>query len=167
VRDDYGLVIFDDESTLTHTKSGARNRQTALDWQLYPDVLPRLSRLRESGAKIGIASNKGGVAYGYQTPGEVATQMLALAALVKADAVRWCCHHPDGTVRPWAGPCVCRKPKGGMLAEIMHELGIGPEDTLMVGDRPEDKGAALHAGCDFQLADDYFGRELPVEVVKG
>jgi D-glycero-D-manno-heptose 1,7-bisphosphate phosphatase len=164
---EYKLVICDDESTITHTKSGERNRRTPDDWQLYLDVLPKLARLQAGGVKVGIASNKGGVAYGYQTPGEVATQMLALARLVKADAVRWCCHHPDGTVQPWAGPCLCRKPKGGMLAEIMRELGIGAEDTLMVGDRSEDREAALHAGCDFAWAAEYFGRELPAEAVKG
>jgi D-glycero-D-manno-heptose 1,7-bisphosphate phosphatase len=163
---EYKLVIFDDEGTLSRTRSGEPNRKTPDDWQLHPDVLPKLSLLRASGVKIGIASNKGGVAFGYQRAEEVQEQMYALGWAVKADAVRWCCHHPDGHVKPWAGPCLCRKPRGGMLAEIMQELGVGPEETLMVGDRPEDKGAALQAGCDFMLAADFFDRELPVEVVR-
>lgn len=162
---EYKLVIFDDENTISRTKSGERNRKTVDDWELYPDVLPRLGALQARGVKVGIASNKGGVAFGYHGPEEVEWQMTILGARVLADAVRWCPHHPDGHVVPYAGPCTCRKPYPGMLLEIMKQLQVSPEDTLMVGDRPEDKAAAIQAGCDFQLANEFFDRELPVEIV--
>jgi len=38
-----------------------------------------------------------------------------------------------------------------------------PSETLMVGDRVEDKAAAEAAGCDFIWAWEFFGRDKPSE----
>lgn len=51
-----------------------------------------------------------------------------------------------------------RKPAPGMLRRAMHEAGVGARSTLMVGDSAEDEAAAQAAGCDFILADVFFGR---------
>src|SRR5690348_3152920 len=50
-----------------------------------------------------------------------------------------------------------RKPAPGMLIEAMDFFGIDRLDTLYVGDREEDRLAALAAGCDFAWAWDHFG----------
>jgi phosphoglycolate phosphatase-like HAD superfamily hydrolase len=44
-----------------------------------------------------------------------------------------------------------------MLIEAMDFFGIDRLDTLYVGDREEDRLAALAAGCDFAWAWDHFG----------
>jgi len=49
-----------------------------------------------------------------------------------------------------------RKPMPGMLIEAMREAGISREDTLYVGDRPEDKEAAEAALVDFQWSWNFF-----------
>lgn len=50
-----------------------------------------------------------------------------------------------------------RKPGPGMLIQAMDFFQIGRHDTIMVGDRAEDKGAADAAGVDFQWEWEFFG----------
>ncbi len=49
-----------------------------------------------------------------------------------------------------------RKPRPGMLQAIMRHYEVDAEQTLFVGDRPEDEQAALAAGVSFQMADAFF-----------
>ena len=52
-----------------------------------------------------------------------------------------------------------RKPKPGMLIELMDSLGFTPVDTLYIGDRDSDQQAAEAAGINFIWAKDFFGWE--------
>lgn len=61
----------------------------------------------------------------------------------------------DGWDRNW------RKPAPGMLIAAMAKAGVTPEQTLMVGDTPDDETAAENAGCAFVWAWDFFGRPVP------
>lgn len=51
-----------------------------------------------------------------------------------------------------------RKPRPGMLLQAMKDYDVEPSQTLMVGDWPEDRRAAMAAGCHFVNADQFFGR---------
>ncbi len=51
-----------------------------------------------------------------------------------------------------------RKPEPGMLLQAMSDADVSPDETLMVGDRPEDEAAAQAAGVDFVWAHEFFGR---------
>lgn len=51
-----------------------------------------------------------------------------------------------------------RKPNPGMLLQAMKDFRVKPHETLMIGDRPEDKGAAIAAGVAFIWAHEFFGR---------
>lgn len=80
----------------------------------------------------------------------------------------------DGTVKTWreealihkanhgacSGPTPrqagCRKPNPGMILVAQTIFG-SLENTLFVGDRPEDQGAALIAGIQFAWAKDWVG----------
>lgn len=46
-----------------------------------------------------------------------------------------------------------------MLIEAMLREDVKPEQTIMIGDRPEDEEAAENAGCDFMWTRDFFGDE--------
>jgi D-glycero-D-manno-heptose 1,7-bisphosphate phosphatase len=48
-----------------------------------------------------------------------------------------------------------RKPGPGMLFIAMSLAGANPEDSVMIGDRPEDEAAAQAANVQFQWADDF------------
>lgn len=51
-----------------------------------------------------------------------------------------------------------RKPQPGMLLQAMRDCGANPTETLYVGDRDEDRGAARAAGCRFASANEFFSR---------
>lgn len=46
------------------------------------------------------------------------------------------------------------------MGEFM--MPVNPEKCLMVGDRPEDEGAANAAGCSFAWANDFFAQAVPL-----
>jgi D-glycero-D-manno-heptose 1,7-bisphosphate phosphatase len=48
-----------------------------------------------------------------------------------------------------------RKPGPGMLFIAMSLAGANPEDSMMIGDRPEDEAAARAANVQFQWADEF------------
>ena len=49
-----------------------------------------------------------------------------------------------------------RKPCGAMLRELMAEAGLSIDQTMFIGDRPEDEAAAADAGVTFMWAHDFF-----------
>ena len=54
------------------------------------------------------------------------------------DAVYYCPHHPEGTVKKYAVKCNCRKPQTGLLEEACRDFGIDMAKSFMVGDRAGD-----------------------------
>jgi D-glycero-D-manno-heptose 1,7-bisphosphate phosphatase len=53
--------------------------------------------------------------------------------------------------------CECRKPKPGMLLRIMKHYGIGPTETIFVGNDEVDRQAAARAKTAFMWTSDFFG----------
>lgn len=93
---------------------------------LFEGVLPMLNALRARQHWLAVATGK-------SRPGlNDALQVAQLAALF--DASR--------TADETAG-----KPDPRMLQELMAELGVAPERTLMIGDTTHDLQMALNAGC--------------------
>lgn len=151
------LFIFDKDGTLCRSRSGQKFINSPADQELIPGVAEKLQALRDAGHKIGIASNQGGVAWGIMTF-EVASNIMHHAGrLTGADAYAFCPYHPKGTVAEWAKESGERKPGPGMLLRLMDRLGYSPAETVFVGDREEDKGAAEAAGVRFEWASDFFG----------
>jgi len=159
----YRLMIFDADGTLRFcTVEGQPCPNRSGEWQLYEGVREKLAGFDwahpgESGVGYGIASNQGGVGVGYFSE-ETAISLLK-------DTVTEAFGFPaaEGTVQicphvPHSG-CGCRKPDPTMLNNIMRIYGVRAEEVLYIGDREDDRNAALNAGCDFMWAWDFFGRE--------
>lgn len=158
-----GLIIFDKDGTLI---GGAENRpaNTPDEQILLPGRLQKIQRLRKQGARIALASNQGGVAWGFISYAQASALMDDCARKIGgADAIRFCPHDARAAGRPgsaaeYAQECLCRKPRPGMIIGIMQELGFDADDTIFIGDRPEDEAAARAAGIYFEWADDFFRR---------
>lgn len=151
------LFIFDKDGTLCRSRSGQKFINSPADQELIPGVAEKLQALRDAGHKIGIASNQGGVAFGITTFNTTIDIMLHAGRLSGADAHVFCPYHPKGTVAEWAEESNERKPGPGMLLRLMDFLGYSPAETVFVGDRDEDKGAAEAAGVRFEWASEFFG----------
>ena len=151
------LVIFDVDGTLVTTKSGATFRKTADDWQWLPGRLETLKVLQAQGVHLGIATNQGGVAFGYLDPLEIRHELMMMANEGHIAYVEMCFSHPEATRPGYRDNSPRRKPGPGMLNEIIEASSEAKQDTLMVGDRPEDEQAAQNAGVAFMWGDEFFG----------
>lgn len=156
------LIIFDKDGTLI-ASCGKRPANIPAEQVPLPGVIAKLAALRTAGHTLAIASNQGGVAWGFLSEAEA--QALVKDAAHKVGGVdfwRCCCYDPRAASRNPASPFACssprRKPASGMLRELMRAASCGPDQTLMVGDQESDRQAAEAAGCRFAWATDFLGR---------
>jgi D-glycero-D-manno-heptose 1,7-bisphosphate phosphatase len=113
------------------------------EWVAIPGSLEAIARLNQAGYRVAIASNQSGIGRGLfdmAALNAMHEKMNRAAAAVggRIDAVFFCPHtHEDD--------CECRKPKPGMLQQIVERFEIDPEVTPVVGDSLRDlqAGAAL------------------------
>lgn len=125
----------------------------AADINWMPGAWQLLELLNQRGVNALVASNQSGIARGMFGPADVDAfhdemqRQLAEQGL-RLDGIAYCPHHPEAGNGPWTIDCDCRKPKPGMLQRLMAEHGADPANTLMIGDRDVDMGAAANAGVE-------------------
>lgn len=133
------------------------------DVEVFPEAVAAMRAWKSGGGRIIGVSNQGGIALGHVTLANVTAAMLRTQQLAGDlfDKIAWCAHHPDAE-HPEMARCWCRKPRAGLLIEATRSLGqlrggemYPPYMALMVGDRPEDQGAAAAANVDFQWASEW------------
>jgi D-glycero-D-manno-heptose 1,7-bisphosphate phosphatase len=154
------LIIFDKDGTVIQYL-GNRPANTPEEQTLLPGVDERIADLKSQGCKIALASNQGGVAWGFISYAQAEAMMADAAAKVGADAYRFCPHDARAIRKPdavaeYAVACKCRKPEPGMLLDLMQQFGATPAETLYVGDREEDREAAERAGVRFVQTNEFF-----------
>jgi len=168
---DYRLAIFDIDGTLTEIKPEIRERKPRLvtpnhlgEQQPIEGVPEKLAALRTQGIRVALATNRGGVAFGYTTlemAFELAKEAAELCGIPDVP-VYVCPFHAKArgrnAVPEFSREDDCRKPNPGMLLQAMEEAGIAPEDTIFVGDRDSDQEAAENAGVRFYWAEEYFNQ---------
>lgn len=152
----YQLVIFDFNDTLVGTKSGATFQKSADDWQFLPGRIEKCKKLNQEGVILALASNQGGVAYGYMSEVEMLAEFHVVAEKLGLQHLGVCFTHPKASIEEYRREDSRRKPGPGMLQEAMARFEVLPDKVLMVGDRPEDEQAASAAGVAFIWAEEYF-----------
>ncbi|MBE8232921.1 MAG: D-glycero-beta-D-manno-heptose 1,7-bisphosphate 7-phosphatase [Endozoicomonadaceae bacterium] len=119
------------------------------EWIPINGSLKAIAKLNASGYKVAIATNQSGIARGYYTLSTLEAMHQKMQRLLaqyngKIDYIAFCPHKPDDH-------CQCRKPKIGMLTEIMDYFSVTPQQTLFIGDTFSDLKAAQHAHAAFVL----------------
>ncbi len=178
------LLVLDKDGTLVRPKSGNTFVQRPEDQELIEGVAEAIQRYVADGWTIAIASNQGGVAAGYKSLDDAIVEMQFCLRLCKSIGLTYgflcpddggsCVkverHHGENDGRrfinsgrglwqihdaPFKGKY--RKPDNGMLLLAKEVLFFGAEvnQKLMIGDRPEDQGAAQAAGFDFMWVEDW------------
>ena len=152
------LYIFDVDWTLTKPKTGGTFRKGADDWQWLPGRRERLKTLQVNGAYLALATNQGGVAFGYMRKSDIITELYKMAYEVGNNIfVSACFTHPKASIEEYrVEGDTRRKPGPGMLTEAMEHFRVSPAETLYVGDMAEDEQAAKNANVDFMVAEDFF-----------
>ncbi|KPJ89740.1 MAG: hypothetical protein AMJ53_15505 [Gammaproteobacteria bacterium SG8_11] len=110
-----------------------------------PGSLEAIARLNQAGYTVVVATNQSGVARGYfseQTLAQMHAKLAQLLAQVggKIDAIYYCPHGPDDN-------CDCRKPKPGLLQQILQKYDADVADIPVIGDSLRDLQSALAVGA--------------------
>ena len=165
----YKLAIFDIDGTLTEIKPAVRKKNPRLvtpnhlgEQQPISGVVERLAVIKANGIKLALATNRGGVAFGYTTleEAEALAREAADLCLIPHASIYVCPYHAKArgwrAVREFARESECRKPNAGMLLQAADDHGVTPELSFFVGDRDTDRQAAENAGMDYFWASEFF-----------
>lgn len=103
-----------------------------------------IKRLNDYGYEVFVVTNQGGVGMGYMSKEALdAVHRYMIEQIKKAGGkireVRACIH------RPVEG-CHCRKPKPGMILDLIEKYNVDRTQSYMVGDRDVDMVAGKKAG---------------------
>jgi D-glycero-D-manno-heptose 1,7-bisphosphate phosphatase len=141
-------VFLDRDGTLNHD-TGYVYRTADFRW--LPGAVNAVRALNVRGYYVFIVTNQSGVARGLYD--EAAIRDLhdwmkgeLHAAGARIDDIRYCPHHPEGSVAAYRTACGCRKPAAGMLFDLMKAWPVIRERSIMIGDRDSDAEAGKAAG---------------------
>ena len=141
-------VFLDRDGTLNHD-TGYVYRSADFRW--LPGAVNAIRRLNDSGYYVFVVTNQSGVARGIYD--ETAIRDLhrwmneeLRAAGARIDDMRYCPHHPQGSIAAYRTACSCRKPAAGMLLDLMNVWPVIREASVMIGDKESDAAAGRAAG---------------------
>lgn len=149
------LYIFDKDLTLVGSTTGKPPSRVE-EQPLLPNVSEVCSDLRRDKHVLAIASNQGGVAWGFITLEQAKELVEDAAHKIGAADYEVCPNDPRGRVAPYNQPSDDRKPGPGMILKLMERLGYSKQDTIFIGDSKSDEEAAINAGVRFIYADKFF-----------
>jgi D-glycero-D-manno-heptose 1,7-bisphosphate phosphatase len=135
-----GVLNFDDGYI------GTRDR---IRWT--PGVVSAIRTLNEAGYLVFVITNQSGVARGMFSEQDVHDLHDWMRDKLQRDGARiddfrFCPHHAEGSVADYAVDCECRKPKPGMLRDLMKAWPVRTQGSFVIGDKPSDVEAAKAAG---------------------
>jgi ADP-ribosyl-[dinitrogen reductase] hydrolase len=155
------FAFFDLDGTLRDTVHGVY--PCAADVALFEGVRERLKALRAAGFLLVGATNQGGISQGLITRQEVEAANARTQELlgdVRLDHIFYCSHHRDHD--GW--DCDCKKPGPGMFLDALSMFsGSTLEGAFMVGDMPQDAGAAASVCITFIEAHEF--RRMSVQAI--
>jgi histidinol-phosphate phosphatase family protein len=119
--------------------------------EVLPGVREKLAPMRDR--LIFVVTNQAGIRRGRLTAAKVEAALEDLDRELGGILTAWqVCPHDD------SDGCECRKPKGGMIAELAWMHGVDLAVSMMVGDQEIDAMAARAAGVgEFMYAKNFFG----------
>ena len=117
--------------------------KTPDEWIPIPGSLEAIAKLNKAGFLVALATNQAGPAqgkYSYENSQKIFTKMEESLKNLGGffNYIAKCEHHPKDQ-------CECRKPKPGLLLEILEKLNLEPSECVFIGDSLKDIQAAQAA----------------------
>lgn len=123
-----------------------------------PDVADAVRHLNNDGYLVFIVTNQAGVARGHYTEDAVCHLHVWMKEQLwqkgaRVDDWRYCPHHPDAAIPAYRQDCQCRKPRPGMILDLIRSWPVDLARSFLIGDRETDVQAAAAAGLRGYLTD--------------
>lgn len=156
-------LCLDFDGTIRRTKTGKPFIKDSNDIELMPGIESLIWKYRNSGYLILGISNQASVAHGFKIPAQIELEMDTTLSLFKSNPfhlLKFCYHDGKGKVKPYCYRSLMRKPDIGMLAVMEFDAWnkgyvIDWDNSLFVGDRPEDEQCAKNAQMSFMHIDSF------------
>ena len=142
-------ALFLDRDGVVNVDDGYVGSRDRFEWT--PGSLEAIREATDAGWHVFIVTNQSGVARGYYD--ETAVVALhdwmsdeARRAGGTIDDIRYCPFHEDALVPAYRRASDWRKPRPGMLTDLIRAWELDPSRCILVGDQPTDMAAAEAAG---------------------
>ncbi len=120
-------------------------------FEFLPGAVAGVRAANDRGALAFLVTNQSGVARGFYAEADVVRLHRHMAeemgrAGAHFDDIRVCPHLPDAPVAAYRLDCACRKPKPGMILDLLRCWPVDRACSVMIGDKASDVAAARAAG---------------------
>jgi histidinol-phosphate phosphatase family protein len=142
-------AVFLDRDGVLIEDTGWPHKPEEARW--VPGAATAVKRLNDAGYFVFVVTNQAGVAKGFYPESQVAVMHGWMAGeLARAgahvDAWEYCPNHPEAPLAQYRLDCPRRKPRPGMIQDLLAAWPVDTARSLLIGDRDTDVAAARAAG---------------------
>lgn len=141
-------VFFDRDGVLNKDRGYVYKSE---DWEWMDGAISAIKKFNALNYFIFVVTNQSGVGRDFYGEDDVIAihdfmkkELLQHGAHI--DAIRYCPHHIDAKLDEYKIDCDWRKPKSGMIYDLLSSFPVDKSKSLLVGDKKTDIEAADHAG---------------------